>query len=193
MRTDDELTGEETAALRSLADGPPPPGELEDRTLARLTARGLLVRRRRSGWIKAALAAAAGLLIFFAGLKTGARPIAPPAAPTALAGSQFVLLLYQSPQEVTLAADVEALRVEEYVGWARRLRAAGRDVSGEKLEEQRSMLQPPAGFAVDAGSPLIDGFFIISAGTLDEALGVARTCPHLKYGGAIEVRPVAGV
>ena len=45
MKTDDELTGEEAAALRSLAEGPLPPAGLEDRTTASLAARGLLARR----------------------------------------------------------------------------------------------------------------------------------------------------
>jgi len=189
MKTDDELTGEEAAALRSLAEGPLPPAGLEDRTTARLAARGLLARRRGSAWTKAILAAAAGALIFFVGMKTGARPAPAAAAPE---GSKFVLLLYQSAEEVGLAPEVEASRVREYVGWARVLREDGRSVSGEKLEQERSMLRPPAGSVVDAANPPIDGFFIISAGTLDEALGVARTCPHLKYGGAIEVRPIAG-
>ena len=197
MKTDDELTGEEAAALRSLAEGPLPPAGLEDRTTARLAARGLLARRRGSAWIKATLATAAAVLIFFAGLKAGSLPGTTPAPPTVPASaipaeSRFALLLYQSPAEVALAQGEETLRVAEYTGWARGLREQGRDVSGEKLEEKRSMIQPPLVSTTQTGSLPIAGFFIISAGTLDEALGVARTCPHLKYGGAIEVRPIAG-
>jgi len=198
MKTDDELTGEEAAALRSLAEGPLPPAGLEDRTTARLAARGLLARRRGSAWIKATLATAAAVLIFFAGLKAGSLPGATqtaPAVPAASAApveSRFALLLYQSPAEVGLAKNEEALRVAEYTGWARGLREQGHDVSGEKLEEKRSMIQPQVVSTVQTVSLPIAGFFIISAATLDEALGVARTCPHLKYGGAIEVRPIAG-
>jgi hypothetical protein len=36
----------------------------------------------------------------------------------------------------------------------------------------------------------VRGFFIIRAATEAEALGVARTCPHLRHGGAVAVRPI---
>jgi hypothetical protein len=37
----------------------------------------------------------------------------------------------------------------------------------------------------------VRGFFIISAGSFEDALAVARGCPHLRHGGAILVRPIA--
>lgn len=194
MNEDNELTPRETEALRRLSDGPPPPPDLEARTVAHLAARGLLVRRRTSRG-RTLLAAAAGLLVFFAGAMTGSRLVTDRSHPGGdeAAGTRFALLLYQSPGEIGLAPEVEASRVAEYLAWARSLAAEGRAVTGEKLDDLRHLVappSPPAG-AATAGTP-VAGFFIVTAASLDEALGVARTCPHLKYGGTIEVRTIAG-
>jgi hypothetical protein len=37
----------------------------------------------------------------------------------------------------------------------------------------------------------IGGYFLITAGSLDQATEIACQCPILEYGTAIEVRPVA--
>ena len=34
------------------------------------------------------------------------------------------------------------------------------------------------------------GFFVIAARDEREALAIARTCPHLRYGGTVSVRPI---
>ena len=41
------------------------------------------------------------------------------------------------------------------------------------------------------GAEKLEGYFVISAGSLDEAVSVAKTCPHAARGGRIVVRPVA--
>jgi hypothetical protein len=46
----------------------------------------------------------------------------------------------------------------------------------------------PAGTAGDA--PRVSGFFLIRAGSLDEAEAIARDCPHLRHGGRVLVRDV---
>ena len=46
---------------------------------------------------------------------------------------------------------------------------------------------------VDPGNaPVIGGFFLIRADNVDTALETAHASPHLKYGGTIELRVVAG-
>jgi len=37
----------------------------------------------------------------------------------------------------------------------------------------------------------ISGYFVIDAASWEDAVAVARTCPHLRYGGRIILRPVA--
>ena len=37
---------------------------------------------------------------------------------------------------------------------------------------------------------VVGGYFLIRASSYDVAVEIARTCPHLRYGGRIEVRQV---
>jgi hypothetical protein len=37
---------------------------------------------------------------------------------------------------------------------------------------------------------LVGGFFIIRAADYDEACSLALSCPHLSYGGGVEVRQI---
>jgi hypothetical protein len=37
---------------------------------------------------------------------------------------------------------------------------------------------------------VVAGLFIVRASDLERAAAIARTCPHMRYGGQIEVRPI---
>lgn len=183
---DDELTETERRALRALAEGPEPSAALEAATRERLRRAGELAGPRRSGrvWLSAA-AAAAGLALFVAGVVVGERR----AGPGGEAGGRprFALFLYDAPDEESLDPAQMERRVEEYRAWARDLRAKGVAISGEKLEPEARRLPPESG---TAAWPL-GGYFVISTRDLDAALEVARSCPHLRHGGRIEVRAIA--
>jgi hypothetical protein len=45
--------------------------------------------------------------------------------------------------------------------------------------------------ATDGGLDTVTGYFRVRAGSWDEALELARSCPHLAYGGEISVRMLA--
>ena len=81
-------------------------------------------------------------------------------------------------------------RVEEYRNWARGVRASGREIAGEKLEPEARFVEPGPSEGAGAGWPL-GGYFVITARDLDAAVGVARSCPHLRHGGRVEVRAIA--
>jgi len=184
----------EARALRELPRELTPRPELEERVVAALAGRGLVrVPRGGSGRIgRAVAAAAAGLLLMAAGVWIGralpqgqARTIAPDASP------RFVLFLLRG-QESDRPAE-EGARVAEYRAWARGLAASGRSVSGEKLDDREERLGAPGALvpaAAVAPEEEIRGYFVISAASLDDALAVARACPHLKHGGRIVVRPI---
>jgi hypothetical protein len=49
--------------------------------------------------------------------------------------------------------------------------------------------------AADTASPIlsrvgVSGYFVIEAETWEQAAALARTCPHLRYGGRIVLRAV---
>jgi hypothetical protein len=179
---DDELTPEEAKAMRSLAEGGMPPRALERATVARLKERGLLAGRRRSRSLWLLAAAAAGIALFCAGVLVGHRR---PEGPSSAAGPRFVLFLYDAPSEPELTDAQMQERVSEYRNWAIGLRQTGADIRGEKLKTEGRRL----GSASPGEAPL-GGYFIVSAKDWTAAMEIARTCPHLKHGGTIEVREI---
>lgn len=198
---DDRTPEDETLGpmLRAMRDALSPPPSLERRTLDALRARNLLTPegpRTRRG-LPAAAALAAGIALFAAGLMTG-RILAsrPPAGGAAGVTSEYLLLLREPASFAAGAAEREDPRelVREYGDWAR----AGEAVRGGERLEDRGRLLRLAGGRLEA-SPLapgtdadpIGGYFVIRAAGDDEAIQIAGTCPHLKYGGRIELRPIA--
>jgi len=118
-------------------------------------------------------------------------------ADSRLSSSEFLLLLRQGDAPAS-ALDAHTLseRIDEYAQWSADVRAQGRDVLGQKLTQPRHLLDGGGAevthtvVASDADANVLGGFFRISADSFEDAVAVARTCPHLAYGGRIEVREV---
>jgi hypothetical protein len=181
MADEPDTTSDALPAVRSLPRGIAPPPGAEARIIAAVRREGLLspLRRSRSRpW----LALAAGVLLFVAGWAVGSRATQPSIRPDPVG---FALLLYG---EVSTAGGAdEAALVDEYRRWAMGLRKAGRVVSGERLGDAMRVVQAAApGLTAER----VKGFFLISAGSLEEAEAIARTCPHVRRGGVIVVRPI---
>jgi hypothetical protein len=100
------------------------------------------------------------------------------------------MLLLEEPDARSLGPEEEERRVKEYGAWARAQRAAGRLLEGEKLEEDGVRLEGErATSQASAGDPR--GYFIVAAPSLEDALRIAKSCPHLRHGGRIAVRRIA--
>jgi hypothetical protein len=131
----------------------------------------------------------AGVVLFVAGALVGRQLPTPAPRPV---GARFILFL-DDPQGRERDAE-EAGRVREYGAWARQQRAAGLLVGGEKLEPTALALEgdgPPVPTAVPAA--VVGGYFIVVASDLEAAVAIARTCPHLRHGGRIVIRPIASL
>ena len=179
-----DWTEEERTALDRLDREMTPPPDAEERIVAALAARGVLGRRRRVlrgpwPWLLAAAAAAA---LFGAGLSVGRREAG---AARSAPPSRFVLFLFDEGEGG--GGD----RVSEYKAWARSL-GSGRYVAGEKLKPGGLWVSVSAsGSAADTGpSEKMGGYFVVEAADLAGAVAVARSCPHLRHGGRILVRPI---
>jgi hypothetical protein len=72
------------------------------------------------------------------------------------------------------------------------LRGRGQAVSGDRLANDRVVLLPGGGRRT-GGPPAgtLGGFFRLRARDLEGAVRLAATCPHLRYGGTIELRRIA--
>jgi hypothetical protein len=187
MSDDNDLTPEEERALRALGSGSAPPAGLEEATLARLRGEGLVrARSPRRGALLRALTAAAALAVFAAGLAVGRWTLQGGAASAADSGPSFVLFLYDAPSEPAMSDAEMRERVSEYRNWAIALRRSGAEIRGEKLRRDRAERLGPA---APGASPL-GGYFVIQAKDWNAAMEVARSCPHLRHGGTIEVRQI---
>ena len=108
----------------------------------------------------------------------------------------FMLFLHQDLGTGPIRSPEEMMAVtKEYMAWADRMRAEGRLKGGERLaNDPGKVLRPKVGRIAVTDGPyaetkeLIGGYFAISATDYDEACRIAESCPHLKYGGRIEVR-----
>ncbi len=162
------------------------PRALEERVVASLRARGLL---RASIFPRALVAAAAAIALFLAGSAVGSRRAA-----EVPKGQEYLLLLYEDASYQAPSAAEHPARVHEYSEWARGLARKGLLVAGEELGEGGKVLEAqPAGVRdhVPAGEAgVVAGYFVIAASNLDEALLIARGCPHLRHGGRVSLRAI---
>jgi hypothetical protein len=92
--------------------------------------------------------------------------------PAATPGASYMLLLYEDSAYRAPGPGQEGERVAEYRQWADSLRGVGRLERAAELD----------------GAGPVTGFFIVRAETEAEAARLARACPHVKYGGRVEVR-----
>ncbi|MFN0149717.1 MAG: YciI family protein [bacterium] len=143
------------------------------------------------------MAAAAAIVAFLGGLVVGGRLRVMDAHDAPIEQERFVLLLYESEEYANATTpDAEVARVHEYGEWAGNTARSGRFVTGEKLAYDGRWCRM-RGDALETAPPIADavrgtlaGYFIIGAASYDDAVAITRDCPHLKYGGSIEVRRI---
>lgn len=186
-----ELTRQEREVLARLPREAAPPPALEEATVSALRSRGLLRPGRRVRAPQVGLALAASILLFLAGFGLGRRERA---GPPDGEGARFALLLYEGPEYRPAPAGREEERVREYSEWAERRAAVGELVAGEKLREEPDVVIGTDGTVTtvppDRADSRLAGFFIIRAADDARALEIARTCPHVGYGGSVVIREI---
>lgn len=164
--------------LDALARELPPPPDLEARVIGALRDRSL-VRPPHARW----RTAAAAVLLLGAGVLIGRTTVAPADRAPGVDMPRFLFMLTDAPP-----ANDDAARAEEYRLWAVEQRAAGRQVSGERLASTGIAVTRRGSAAMPA--PEVQGYFVVTATNIDEAVAVARSSPHVQSGGLILVRPI---
>jgi hypothetical protein len=111
---------------------------------------------------------------------------------------KYLLLLREDPnQYASLSPDDMQALIERYRRWSNALAQQGRLVEGHKLaDEGGKRLRASADQAIVTDGPyaelkdLIGGLFIIQAESYDDAVRLARDCPHLHTDNEIELRRI---
>jgi hypothetical protein len=161
--------------------------------------------RRAAGIATGIAATAAGLVI---GVAIGRGATRHPALPAPAevgrvlggraAEPRFLLLLRRGRDVSEDLPAADRIRVvDEYRAWANRLAQDGRLVIADELGQDAGRVLPASAAPQNAsaldgpGSPQwLEGYFIITAPDYDVAMTIAAGCPHLKYGGTIQVREI---
>ena len=112
--------------------------------------------------------------------------------------ASFMLLLHDQTEGMgDLSAEEVQSVIGEYVGWRNQIAAEGKLIGGEKLTDEggRHLKMSDGDIRVTDGpytevKEALGGYFAISADNYDEAVEISKGCPHLKYGGWIELRKV---
>jgi hypothetical protein len=132
------------------------------------------------------------LLLFAGGLAIGRLGGPPRSAEDGR--PRFALFLYEGPEYDQPPPDGMVQRVQEYVAWATEQRANGAVVDGEKLREDADLAIEPDGstgeVAAVPGASRLAGYFVVRADDRRAAAEIARTCPHVRYGGRIVIREI---
>lgn len=110
----------------------------------------------------------------------------------------YLLLLHEEPMDYSQlsAEQIEGI-IGEYVAWRHKIEAEGKYVGGEKLKDEggKHLTSTNGNLRVTDGpyteaKEVIGGYFAISAANYDDAVEIASECPHLKFGGRIELREI---
>lgn len=113
--------------------------------------------------------------------------------------SDFVFLLRSSETDYreAMGTPERAQRsMQAWLGWIRELEAKGQlKQPGQPLERSGKLVRGKEASVTDGpfveAKDLIIGFIIVEARDLSHAVEIAKGCPLVLGGGAVEVRPVA--
>ncbi len=93
-----------------------------------------------------------------------------------------------SPEQMQQVAD-------NWMAWFNRLRDEGKCAGGNPLEREGKIVSGKNRVVSDGpfaeSKETIGGYFLLTVGSMDEAVAIAQQCPGLPYGIRVEVRPIA--
>ena len=95
-----------------------------------------------------------------------------------------------SPEEIQAVT-------QDYMNWRNKIAAEGRTISGDKLKDEggKQLAMQDGELRITDGpfaevKEILGGYFAITAENYDDAVELSKDCPHLKYGGTINIREI---
>ena len=108
----------------------------------------------------------------------------------------FFLFLHENPESFAdISPDEIQQIIRRYSEWSNEMRRKGHLLRGEKLQDGSGKVLRGASITdgpYTEAKEVIGGFFEIQAADYDQAVEIARTCPHLENG-AVEIRQLEPV
>lgn len=84
--------------------------------------------------------------------------------------------------------------LEDYMGWGMRLRDTGKYLGGDELKDGGRVISMKEGKIIDGPftetKEVIGGYYLFEDQDLAAATQTSKECPHLKYGGRVELREI---
>ncbi|HWA25686.1 MAG TPA: YciI family protein [Lacunisphaera sp.] len=114
---------------------------------------------------------------------------------TASVQPPLYLFVFRAPHPMPAQTPEEMQQVlNKWMAWMQELKARNCFQGVNRLERTGQVVRGPDASVTDGpfveAKEIVGGYLIVSAGSQAEATQLARGCPVLAYGGAVEVRPV---
>ena len=108
---------------------------------------------------------------------------------------KFFLILTGEGEYPTMSPAENEAALKAYMEWTGQLRANGTFLDAERLSADIKIINPGPSPVITDGpfaesKEAIGGFFVVNAANIEEAASIGSGCPHLKYGGVVQVRGV---
>lgn len=112
--------------------------------------------------------------------------------------AKYMLMLFDNPADYAGFSPQQFQEmVKEYGQWAGEMGKAGKLVGGNKLAEEGGKIvrgKSPKHTITDGpfaeAKEVLGGYFVINAADYNEAVEIAKTCPHARYGIATHIRRI---
>ena len=112
--------------------------------------------------------------------------------------ASYLFLLYGGPgsDEGLSPQEMQGI-IEKYSAWANKIRESGHWVGGNKLKDgEGRVLRAGNGKPRVLDGPfsetkeVIGGYLAVTADNYEDAMTLVEDCPHLAYGGTVEIREI---
>ncbi|UII32035.1 hypothetical protein LVD17_27505 [Fulvivirga ulvae] len=180
MNNHEQLTPAEQEAFEALKQPVQPDIQLEDRVVNALKKEKLI--STNSVWKGWTLKIAASITLLAAGIIIGKIIYSPMETQSQF---NYMLVLYEDNRFTP--SDPEEMFME-YSKWMTGIQEQGVTIDGQEMKPSSLFLEPDGSQVTTDSKRRVGGYFVINAGSLDQAMKIARDSPHLKYGGSIEVK-----
>ena len=104
------------------------------------------------------------------------------------------MLIFHGANSNDLSPQQMESQMGKWMAWVDKLNAEGRYVSGEPLLPGGKLLTAQNKKGTDGpyteGKEVVGGFFIINAGSMEEAVSISQEYPDFDFGGSVQVRQV---